>query len=41
MDEVLAAIVQRVRQLLQPDATYMALVDERTGDAYMRITAGR
>ena len=40
VDEVLAAIVQRVRQLLHPDATYMALVDERTGDAYMRITAG-
>lgn len=40
VDEVLAAIVQRVRQLLHPDATYMALVDERTGDAYMRITSG-
>ena len=40
VDEVLAAIVQRVRQLLHPDATYMALVDEGTGDAYMRITSG-
>ena len=40
VDEVLAAIVQRVRQLLHPDATYLALVDEGTGDAYMRITSG-
>ena len=40
VDEVLAAIVQRVRQLLRPDATYLALVDEHTGDAYMRVTAG-
>src|SRR5687767_5426209 len=33
VDEVLSAIVQRVRQLLHPDATYIALVDESTGDA--------
>lgn len=40
VDEALTAIVQRVRQLLGPDATYLALVDENTGDAYMRVTAG-
>lgn len=40
VDEVLAAIVRRVRQLLGADSGYLALVDEETGEAYMRITAG-
>lgn len=40
VDEVLAAIVRRVRQLLGADSGYIALVDEATGDAYMRITSG-
>ena len=39
-DDVLAAIVQRVGQLFHPDATYLALVDEHTGEAYMRVTSG-
>jgi GAF domain-containing protein len=40
VDQVLEAIVQRARQLLGTDATYLALVDPVTGDAYMRITLG-
>jgi sugar diacid utilization regulator len=40
VDEVLAAIVHRVRQLFAADSGYLALVDEHTGDAYMRITSG-
>jgi len=40
VDEVLAAIVRRVRQLLGADSGYLALVDPDTGEAYMRITAG-
>lgn len=40
VDLVLDAIVHRTRQLLGTDATYLALVDERTGEAYMRITLG-
>ncbi|MQA14896.1 MAG: GAF domain-containing protein [Pseudonocardiaceae bacterium] len=40
VDEVLHAIVDRVRQLLGCDSTYIALIDEETGDAYMRVTSG-
>ena len=40
VDDVLAAIVQRVGHLFHPDATYLALVDEHTGEAYMRVTSG-
>ncbi|MCE3555245.1 GAF domain-containing protein [Pseudonocardia sp. RS11V-5] len=38
--EVLRAIVERARRLLGSDSAYIALVDEATGDAYMRVTAG-
>lgn len=40
VDEVLAAIVRRVRQLFGADSGYIALVDEETGDAFMRTTSG-
>jgi GAF domain-containing protein/sugar diacid utilization regulator len=40
VDDVLAAIVHRVRQLFGADSGYLALVDRGTGDAYMRITSG-
>ncbi|MPY80565.1 MAG: GAF domain-containing protein [Actinophytocola sp.] len=40
VDEVLTAIVHRARRLLATDSTYIALVDEQTGDAYMRVTSG-
>ncbi|WP_131104572.1 helix-turn-helix domain-containing protein [Ornithinimicrobium sufpigmenti] len=40
VDEVLRAIVDRVRRLLMADSCYVALKDEAAGDAYMRITAG-
>lgn len=40
VDQVLAAIVHRVRQLFGADSGYLALIDEKTGDAYMRITSG-
>lgn len=40
VDDVLAAIVHRVRQLFGADSGYLALVDEESGDAYMRITSG-
>ena len=39
-DDVLVAIVDRARRLLACDSSYIALVDEHTGDAYMRVTAG-
>src|SRR5262249_24834533 len=39
-DEVLNAIVDRVRRLLATDSTYIALIDDDTGDAYMRVTSG-
>ena len=39
-DEVLQAIVQRVRQHFGADSGYLALVDEASGDAYMRVTSG-
>ncbi|MGW4482213.1 helix-turn-helix domain-containing protein [Amycolatopsis sp. NPDC004368] len=40
VDEVLSAIVDRVRRLLATDSTYIALIDDDTGDAYMRVTSG-
>lgn len=40
VNDVLTAIVDRVRRLLVTDSTYIALIDEHTGDAYMRITSG-
>ena len=40
VDEVLAAIVHRVRQLFGADSGYLALIDEESGDAYMRVTSG-
>lgn len=40
VDDVLQAIVDRVRRLLATDSTYLALIDEATGDAYMRATSG-
>lgn len=40
VDDVLNAIVHRVRQLFGADSGYLALVDEETGEAYMRITSG-
>lgn len=40
VDEVLHAIVGRVRRLFQADSCYVALRDEAAGDVYMRITAG-
>ncbi|MCW0215801.1 MAG: GAF domain-containing protein [Pseudonocardia sp.] len=40
VDDALEAIVARTRQLLGTDATYMALVDQESGDVYMRITLG-
>ncbi|MFC5949150.1 helix-turn-helix domain-containing protein [Pseudonocardia lutea] len=39
-DEVLGAIVERARRLLGSDSAYIALVDETTGDAFMRVTVG-
>lgn len=39
-DAVLTAIVDRVRRLLGSDSTYIALVDDVTGDAFMRVTSG-
>lgn len=39
-DEVLEAVATRVRRLFGADAGYLALVDEETGEAYMRITSG-
>ncbi len=40
VDDVLHAIVDRVRRLLGVDSTYLALIDEERGDAYMRVTSG-
>ncbi|MCW0215800.1 MAG: GAF domain-containing protein [Pseudonocardia sp.] len=39
-DDVLRAIVDRVRRLLGSDSAYIALVDEASGDAFMRVTSG-
>lgn len=40
VDEVLTAIVDRARRLFGSDSTYIALIDETSGDAYMRVTSG-
>jgi hypothetical protein len=39
-DAALHAIVERVRELLHADLTYIALVDEETDEVYMRVTLG-
>ncbi|HEY4419632.1 MAG TPA: GAF domain-containing protein [Pseudonocardia sp.] len=39
-DAVLTTIVERSRTLLACDSTYIALIDQTTGDAYMRVTSG-
>jgi hypothetical protein len=39
-DALLTTIVDRSRTLLACDSTYIALVDQATGDAYMRVTSG-
>src|SRR5512139_586449 len=40
VDEILAAIVRRARQLLHADMTYLSLNDEEEGASYMRVTDG-
>lgn len=40
VDDVLRAIVERVRGLFLADSCYVALVDPGSGDAYMRTTSG-
>lgn len=40
VDDVLTAIVDRVRRLLATDSTYIALIDEQADEAYMRVTSG-
>jgi GAF domain/PucR C-terminal helix-turn-helix domain/GGDEF-like domain len=40
VDEILAAIVRRARQLLHADMTYLSLNDEDEGASYMRVTDG-
>jgi len=40
VDQVLAAIVRRGRQLLASDVAYLMLLDEERGEAYMRVTEG-
>jgi len=40
LDDVLAAIVHRARQLLGTDVAYMTLTDAERGDTYMRVTDG-
>ncbi|MGH3274524.1 MAG: helix-turn-helix domain-containing protein [Streptosporangiaceae bacterium] len=40
LEKVLHAIVQRSRQLLATDVSYLMLVDEKRGDTYMRVTEG-
>ncbi len=40
VDEILAAIVRRARQLLHADMTYLSLNDEEDGASYMRVTDG-
>jgi len=39
-DDVLEAIVLRVRQLFGADSGYLALVDDASGEAFMRVTSG-
>ena len=40
VDQILAAIVRRARQLLHADMTYLSLNDEEEGASYMRVTDG-
>lgn len=40
VDDLLAAIVRRARQLLGRDVAYLTLNDEQRGDTYMRVTDG-
>ena len=40
VDEILAAIVRRARQLLRADMTYLSLNDEEEGASYMKVTDG-
>ena len=40
LDEILAAIVRRARQLLHADMTYLSLNDEAEGASYMKVTDG-
>ncbi|ROR92240.1 helix-turn-helix domain-containing protein [Nocardioides aurantiacus] len=40
LDEILAAIVRRARQLLGADMTYLSLNDEADGASYMKVTDG-
>ncbi|HSE08355.1 MAG TPA: GAF domain-containing protein [Nocardioidaceae bacterium] len=40
VDDILAAIVRRARQLLHADMTYLSLNDEEEGASYMRVTDG-
>lgn len=40
VEKVLRAIVQRGRQLVGTDVSYLMLVDEERGDTYMRVTEG-
>lgn len=39
-DGALHAIADRVRRLLNADVTFIALVDEESGEAYMEVTSG-
>jgi GAF domain-containing protein len=38
--QVLQAIAQRARELLDADTAYLTLIDEERGDTYMRVTDG-
>lgn len=40
LDQILAAIVRRARQLLGADMTYLSLNDEEEGASYMKVTDG-
>lgn len=40
LDQVLQAIVDRSRALLQADVSYLTLHDPERGDTYMRVTSG-
>lgn len=40
LDQILAAIVRRARQLLRADMTYLSLNDEAEGASYMKVTDG-
>jgi len=40
VEDVLRAIVQRGRNLVNSDAAYLMLVDEEVGDTYMRVSDG-